>query len=74
MDYRSYGFTENDLDREFLLATGYNGIGELRADGVWTLREYYAKLNEIYCGKVSFEYGHIQSRVEKNWIRQRIET
>ena len=44
LDYRSYGFTEADLEREFLLATRYNGIADARADDVWQLQELLDKL------------------------------
>jgi 2-oxoglutarate dehydrogenase E1 component len=30
-------------------------------------------LKKIYCGKIGFEYMHIGSREEANWLRQKIE-
>ena len=37
LDYRTYGFTYDDLDREFVFGEEYMaGLGKLQ--GVWTLR------------------------------------
>src|SRR5678816_2316460 len=37
-----------------------------------TLREILDILQRAYCGKVGIEYRHIQSKEEKNWIREQI--
>ena len=67
LDYRSYGFSEADLDREIFLN---NIFGHERA----SLREIIAILRQTYCGKIGVEYMHIQVPVERAWIQQKFET
>ena len=66
LDYRSYGFTEADLDREIFIN---NLLGRERA----TLREIIAILRETYCGRIGVEYMHIQDPAEKAWIQEKFE-
>jgi 2-oxoglutarate dehydrogenase E1 component len=66
LDYRSYGFTEADLDREIYIN---NLFGRERA----TLREIIAILRETYCGKIGVEYMHIQEPPERAWIQEKFE-
>ncbi len=66
LDYRSYGFSEADLDREIFI----NGLlGRQRA----SLREIIAALRETYCGTIGIEYMHIQDPTEKAWIQEKFE-
>ncbi|HEY1430727.1 MAG TPA: 2-oxoglutarate dehydrogenase E1 component [Stellaceae bacterium] len=66
LDYRSYGFTEADLDREIFLN---NQLGRERA----MLREIIAVLRETYCGRIGVEYMHIQDPAERAWIQEKFE-
>ncbi len=66
LDYRSYGFTESDLDREIFIA---NLFGRERA----SLREIIAILRETYCGRIGVEYMHIQAPAERAWIQEKFE-
>ncbi len=66
LDYRSYGFTEADLDREIFIN---NLSGRERA----TLREIIAMLRETYCGHIGVEYMHIQVPEERQWIERKFE-
>src|SRR5215469_11493341 len=66
LGYRSYGFTEADLDREIFIN---NLLGRERA----TLREIIAILRETYCGTVGVEYMHIQVPAERAWIQEKFE-
>ena len=66
LDFRSYGFTEADLDREIFIA---NLFGRERA----SLREIIATLRETYCGRIGVEYMHIQSPGERAWIQEKFE-
>src|SRR3954454_7119629 len=66
LDYRTYGFSEADLDREIFIN---NLLGRERA----TLREIVGLLSEIYCGYIGVEYMHIQELAERQWIQQRFE-
>src|ERR1043165_4766544 len=67
LDIETYGLTIWDLDREF-------DAGTLGSLGTATLREIIATLRKAYCGTVGVEYRHIQSREEKLWIQQRVES
>ena len=67
LDYRSYGFTEADLDREILIN---NLLGRERA----TLRDIIAILRATYCGRIGVEYMHIQVPAERAWIQEKFET
>ena len=66
LDYRSYGFSEADLDREIFLN---NTLARERA----SLREIIAILRQTYCGKIGVEYMHIQVPAERTWIQQKFE-
>ena len=39
----------------------------------WTPREVHDYLVKVYCGKISFEYGHISDTKVSNWIKDRVE-
>lgn len=67
LDPQSYGFTASDLDRPIYI----DGVLGLQAA---TLREIMAKLKAIYCATVGFEFMHIQSPEEKQWLQTRIES
>jgi 2-oxoglutarate dehydrogenase E1 component len=66
LDYRSYGFTEADLDREIFIN---NLLGRERA----TLHEIIAILRETYCRRIGVEYMHIQVPEERAWIQEKFE-
>lgn len=57
-----YGFSEADMDREFVVA------GELPGPPVRRLRDIHNLLKKAYCGKIGAEYRHMMSRDEKFWI------
>ncbi|HEX8287042.1 MAG TPA: multifunctional oxoglutarate decarboxylase/oxoglutarate dehydrogenase thiamine pyrophosphate-binding subunit/dihydrolipoyllysine-residue succinyltransferase subunit [Pyrinomonadaceae bacterium] len=65
LDLENFGLTVWDLDREFI-------TGGLHGKEVSTLREILWVLRRAYCGKVGIEYRHIQSKEEKQWIREQI--
>src|SRR3984893_3929282 len=66
LDYKSYVFTEADLDREIFID---NLLGRERA----TLREIVAILRATYCGRIGVEYMHIQVPAERAWIQEKFE-
>lgn len=41
--------------------------------GNWSLRKIIEQLEKIYCGKVAYEYMHLNNVEERNWIRTQIE-
>jgi 2-oxoglutarate dehydrogenase E1 component len=65
LDLENFRLTIWDLDREFI-------TGGLHGTNIATLREILGILQKAYCGKVGIEYRHIQSKEEKNWLRERI--
>ncbi|MEO8647683.1 MAG: multifunctional oxoglutarate decarboxylase/oxoglutarate dehydrogenase thiamine pyrophosphate-binding subunit/dihydrolipoyllysine-residue succinyltransferase subunit [Acidobacteriota bacterium] len=65
LELEAFGLTIWDLDREFI-------TGGLHGEKTASLRRILEILRSAYSGKVGIEYRHIQSREEKDWIRQRI--
>ena len=66
LDYRTYGFTEADLDRPIY-------IDFLLGHETATLRQIVQALRETYCGNIGIEFMHIQDPAQKAWIQERIE-
>ena len=66
LDYKSYGFSENDLDREIFI-DGSLGL-ETAA-----LKEIIKILNKTYASSIGVEFLHIQSVEQKQWVQERIE-
>ena len=66
LDYRTYGFSDADLDREIFI-DHVLGLDDP------TLREIMAAVRETYCGNIGVEYMHIQDPDKKAWIQERIE-
>lgn len=66
LDPATYGFGEEDMDREFFLE------GMLGFDKA-TLREIVARLRETYAGSIGVEFMHIQHPEQKAWIQARVE-
>ncbi|MBB4266547.1 2-oxoglutarate dehydrogenase E1 component [Roseospira visakhapatnamensis] len=67
LDYRSYGFTEADLDREIFID---NVLGLETA----TLRDINKVVRETYCGHIGVEFMHIQYPDQKAWVQKRVES
>ena len=66
LDPKTYGFTEQDLDRPIFID---NVLGLETA----TLREIVQLVRETYCGNIGVEFMHIQDPEQKAWIQERIE-
>src|SRR5215475_8054991 len=66
LDYRTYGFTEADLDRPIY-------IDFLLGHETASLRQIVQALRETYCGNIGVEFMHIQDPAQKAWIQERIE-
>ncbi len=67
LDYRTYGFTDADLDTPIFID---HVLGRESA----TLREILAILQQTYCGTIGVEFMHIQDPEQKAWIQKRIES
>ena len=66
LDYKSYGFSESDLDREIFID------GSLGLETA-TLKEIIQILNKTYASSIGVEFLHIQSVEQKQWVQERIE-
>ncbi len=66
LEAETYGLSIWDLDRRFFT----NGLG---GKDEATFREIWGMLIRYYCGTVGTESRHIQSKEQKQWIRDRIE-
>jgi len=67
LDYRTYGFTEADLDRPIF-------INHVLGMETATLRQIMEVLKATYCGHIGVEFMHIQDPEQKAWIQERIES
>jgi len=67
LDYRSYSFTEADLDRHIFID---NVLGLENP----TLREIVHTVQTTYCGTIGVEFMHIQEPDQKQWIQERVES
>ncbi|MCB0636639.1 MAG: 2-oxoglutarate dehydrogenase E1 component, partial [Lewinella sp.] len=61
-----FGLSDDDLDKVFFCSR------EMGLENA-TLRQIIARLREVYCGNIGYEYHHIASREKRRWIRLRIE-
>ncbi|KAI8905581.1 thiamine diphosphate-binding protein [Gorgonomyces haynaldii] len=75
LSYQHYGFTEQDLDRQFYLGSGIlpQFLSKANAKNL-SLREIIKALQDTYCGSIGIEYGHIPDRLACDWLRQKVET
>jgi 2-oxoglutarate dehydrogenase E1 component len=55
LDYREYGFTEADLDREFNIELAHKS-SIMAQKRVWKLRDVIQAYKTAYCGKVGVEF------------------
>ena len=69
LDYKTYGFTEDDLNKEIFLDTITSMAGKETA----TLGEILEIMRESYCSSIGVEYMHIQEMEERAWIQEHIE-
>jgi 2-oxoglutarate dehydrogenase E1 component len=67
LDPATYGFTEDDYDRDIFID---HVLGLEHA----TLREIVDRVRRTYCGTVGVEFMHIQVPEEKGWIQQQAES
>ena len=66
LDYQSYGFSENDLDKKIFID------GSLGLENA-TLKEIIQILKETYSSSIGVEFLHIQLPEQKQWVQERIE-
>jgi 2-oxoglutarate dehydrogenase E1 component len=66
LDY--LGLTEADMDEEYFTG-GLAGTGNRRMK----LRDIYALLKKIYCGKIGAEFAHVSRARERLWLKKHFE-
>jgi 2-oxoglutarate dehydrogenase E1 component len=66
LDFRTYGFTEADLDRPIF-------INQVLGMETATLRQIVEVVRATYCGHIGVEFMHIQDPEQKAWIQERVE-
>ncbi|HUH74351.1 MAG TPA: 2-oxoglutarate dehydrogenase E1 component [Chitinophagales bacterium] len=66
LDLHFYDLGEDDMETKFY---GGNELGL----GTVTLREILAHLKEVYCRTIGWEYNYIDTREERQWLREKIE-
>jgi len=66
LDYRTFTFTEADLDREIHLG-GVLGMEKA------TLRQIDEACRQTYCGTIGVEFHHIQDPKHRDWLVRRFE-
>ncbi|MCX8013671.1 MAG: thiamine pyrophosphate-dependent enzyme, partial [Rectinema sp.] len=66
LDPRTYGLTEQDLDRLFY-------VDILKGPQRRTLRQILADLSAAYCGSIGTEYLHIVDSDIREWLQERLE-
>ena len=66
LDYKSYGFTDADLDRPIFID---NVLGLQIA----SLRQIMDIVKRTYCGTFALQYMHISNPEEASWLKERIE-
>jgi 2-oxoglutarate dehydrogenase E1 component len=69
LDYKTYGFSDDDLDKEIYLDTYTAMAGRERA----TLAEVLEIMRATYCASIGVEYMHIQDVEERAWIQEQME-
>lgn len=72
LDYKYYGFTDADLEREFTIDMA-NPQGIFLEKKKWKLGELLARLREKYCKTIGLERAHITDEVETNWLINKME-
>jgi 2-oxoglutarate dehydrogenase E1 component len=72
INYKFYGFTEQDLEREFNIdAQLYGGL--MTTKRTWKLKDLIAAYHNAYCKKIGVEFMHISNIEQQNWIRDKFE-
>jgi 2-oxoglutarate dehydrogenase E1 component len=66
LDPRFYGFKDADLDKPVFI----DGVVGLQSA---TPRQLVDLLKRIYCGRIGYEFLHINDAEQKDWLQRRIE-
>ncbi|MFH0882132.1 MAG: 2-oxoglutarate dehydrogenase E1 component, partial [bacterium] len=66
LEIEKYGFSEQDLDREF-------DTGHLHADARMKLRDIITTLRQTYARTIGVQYTHIQNLQMRRWLQAQME-
>lgn len=61
-----YGLADGDLATKFVAG---NELGM----GAATLGDILARLKQIYCGHIGFEFAHLELKEEREWLKAKVE-
>jgi 2-oxoglutarate dehydrogenase E1 component len=67
LNLHDHGLDENDMDQVFQAG---REIGLENG----TLKQILDRLYKLYAGSIGIEYGHIENREKRNWLRSKIES
>ena len=73
IDPANYGFSDQDLDKEFHINSIFTGSTILQKQKVWKLRDLLAAYHNAYCSNIGVEFMHIEDKEKCNWIREKFE-
>jgi 2-oxoglutarate dehydrogenase E1 component len=66
LDPEYYGFTEEDMERQFSCET-------LHSEGPLPLREIISRLRDTYCRWIGVQFMHIDDLDVRTWLQERME-
>lgn len=66
LDYKTFGFSEEDLSKEVYLG-GIFGVEKA------TLMDFLYHVQQVYSSRIAAEYMHIESTEEREWIQAKLE-
>lgn len=67
LEIETYGFTQQDLQKEFFVGNELPGDKPVR-----TLQEIMNLLTKSYSSNIGVQYMHCNSPEEKEWIKQKV--
>lgn len=66
LDPAYYGFSDADMDRQFVCET-------MKRNGTLSLREILQRLRDTYCRSIGVQFMHIDNLQMRHWLQERIE-
>ena len=61
LNYKKYGFTEADLERDFYVHSSAGGTIRDKKR-IWKLKDLIQAYETAYCGKIGVEFTHIPEK------------
>ena len=73
LELEEYGFTQQDMEKEFKLGPGILPRFLSKDKQTMKLKDIVAACEKTYCGSYGVEYIHIPDREQCDWLRNRLE-